>query len=50
MILKDKQVTYISEVKFFGVWLEHNLNWDCHVENLIVQVNCSLQSKQSDYL
>ena len=39
IILKDKQVTYISGVQFLGVLLEHDLNWDCHVENLIVKLS-----------
>jgi hypothetical protein len=23
----------------FGVWLDHYLNWDCHVENLIMTLS-----------
>jgi len=37
IILKDKQVTYIFEIKFSRAWLDHNINWDCHIENLIVK-------------
>jgi len=22
-----------------GVWLDHNLNWDCHMENLMVTLS-----------
>jgi hypothetical protein len=32
--LKDGQITYASETKFLGIWLNQNLNWDLHVENL----------------
>jgi hypothetical protein len=39
VILKDKQITYISELKFFGVWLDYDLNWDFHVEKLIIKLN-----------
>jgi len=28
----------VSEIKFFGVWLNHNSNWDCHMENLMVKL------------
>jgi hypothetical protein len=24
--LKDRQVTYVSQIKFLGIWLDHNLN------------------------
>jgi len=27
---KDGEITYTSETKFLGVWLNHNLNWDLH--------------------
>jgi Reverse transcriptase (RNA-dependent DNA polymerase). len=39
IILKDRQATYAPEIKFLGLWLENNLNWDCHVENLIVKLS-----------
>jgi len=26
--LKDRQVTYVIEIKFLRIWLDHNLNWD----------------------
>jgi len=40
IILNDKrEVTYVSELKFLGAWLDHNLNWDCHVEILIVRLS-----------
>ena len=35
----ERQWTYISEIKFLGVWLDHNLNWDCHMENLMVTLS-----------
>jgi hypothetical protein len=31
---KDGQTTYTTETKYWGVWLNHNLNWDLHAENL----------------
>ena len=34
IILEDKQITYTSESNFLGVWLNRNLNWDLHAENL----------------
>jgi hypothetical protein len=33
IILKDGQITY-TQTKFLGGWLNHNLNWDRHAENL----------------
>jgi len=32
---------YVSKITFFGVCLDHCLNWDCHVENLIMKL-CEL--------
>jgi hypothetical protein len=37
IILKDTQITYVSETKFLGVWLDHNLNWDFHVQRLVIK-------------
>ena len=28
VLLKDRQVNYVPEIKFWGVRLDHNLNWD----------------------
>ena len=39
IILKDTQITYVSELKFLGQWPYYNLNWDCHVEKLINKLN-----------
>jgi hypothetical protein len=39
MILKDRQVTYVSEIKFWGVWLDHNFKWNCPLENFIVKLS-----------
>jgi hypothetical protein len=36
IVLKNTQIIYIPELKFLGLWLDNNLNWDCHVENLII--------------
>jgi hypothetical protein len=37
--LKDRQITYVSETKFLGVWLDHNLNWDFHEEKLVIKLS-----------
>jgi hypothetical protein len=39
IILKDKQIAYVSETKCLGVWLDHNLNWDFHVEKLVIKLS-----------
>jgi hypothetical protein len=39
IILKDRQITYVSETKFFAVWLDHYLNWDFHVEKLVIKLS-----------
>jgi len=39
IILRDTQITYISGLKFLGVWLNHNFNWDCLMEKLIIKLN-----------
>jgi hypothetical protein len=38
-ILKDGKITYASETKLWGVWLNHNLNWDLHTENLLKKLS-----------
>jgi len=30
---------YVSKITLLGVWLDHYLNWDCHVENLIMKLS-----------
>jgi hypothetical protein len=35
-IQKSAHIIYIPELTFFGLWLDNNLNWDCHVENFII--------------
>jgi hypothetical protein len=37
IILKDRQITYVSETTFLGVWLDHNLNWHFNVVDLIIK-------------
>jgi hypothetical protein len=37
--LKDRQITYVSETKFLGVGLDHNLNSDFHMKKLVVKVS-----------
>jgi hypothetical protein len=32
-------ITYENEIKFLGVWLDHNLSWDFHVENFIITLS-----------
>jgi hypothetical protein len=39
IIFKDRQITYVSETKFVGVWLDHNLNWDFHVGKLVIKLS-----------
>jgi hypothetical protein len=39
IILKDRQITYVSETKFLGVWLGHNLNWDLQVKKLVIKLS-----------
>jgi hypothetical protein len=39
IIFKDGQITYVSKTKFVGVWLYHNLNWDFHVEKLVIKLS-----------
>ena len=39
IILKDRHTIYVSEIIFLGVWLDQNIKWDCHVENLIVKLS-----------
>jgi hypothetical protein len=39
IILKDRQITYVSETKFLVVWLDHNLNWDFHMGKLVIKLS-----------
>jgi hypothetical protein len=39
VILNDRHITYETKTKFLGVWLDHNLSWDSHVENLIIKLS-----------
>jgi hypothetical protein len=39
IILKDGQITYTSKTKFSGVWLNHNLIWDLHANNLMKKLS-----------
>jgi hypothetical protein len=38
-ILKDGQITYVTDTKFLGVWLDHNLNWDFHMQKLVIKLS-----------
>jgi hypothetical protein len=38
IIIKDRQITYASETKFLGIWLDKNLTWDLHIDNLVSRV------------
>jgi hypothetical protein len=39
VILNDTHITYDNKTKFLGVWLDYNLSWDFHVENLIIKLS-----------
>jgi hypothetical protein len=39
IILKDRQITYVPETKFLGVWLDHNLSLDFHAEKLVIKLS-----------
>jgi hypothetical protein len=39
IILKDRQIAYVSKKKCLGVWLDHNLNWDFHMEKLVIKLS-----------
>jgi hypothetical protein len=39
IILKDRQITCVFKIKFLGVWLDHNLNWDLHMKKLVIQLS-----------
>jgi hypothetical protein len=35
IILQDGKITYASQLKVLGAWINCNLNWDLHAENLL---------------
>jgi hypothetical protein len=39
IVLKDRQFTSTSETKFLEVWLSDTLNWDFHMQNLIIKLS-----------
>ena len=39
IILEDGQITYTAGTKFWAVWLNCNLNWDLHMENLFKKLS-----------
>jgi hypothetical protein len=39
IIIKDRQITYVSETKFLGVWLDQTLTWDLHIDKLACKLS-----------
>jgi hypothetical protein len=39
VMMNDRHITYETKTIFLGVWLDHNLSWDFHVENLIIKLS-----------
>jgi len=39
IILKDRQITYASQLKVLTAWINCNLNWDLHVQNLLKKLS-----------
>jgi len=39
IILNGRHIIYASKITFLGVWLDHYLNWDFHVENVIMKLS-----------
>jgi hypothetical protein len=39
IILRDGQITYASKIKVLGAWINCNLNWDLHAENLLKKLS-----------
>jgi hypothetical protein len=39
IIIKDRQITYVSETKFLRVWLDKNLTWDLHIDKLVCKLS-----------
>ena len=44
-------VPLIDQTKFFGIWLDKNLSWKYHVNNLVIKLKRNLNMlKESQYL
>jgi len=39
IILKDRQITYASQLKVLGAWINCNLNWDLRAQNLLKKLS-----------
>jgi hypothetical protein len=39
IIIKDGQITYLSESKFLGVWLDKNWTWALHIDKLVCKLS-----------
>jgi hypothetical protein len=39
IIIKDRQIKYASGTKFLGIWLDKNLTWDLHIDNLVCKLS-----------
>jgi hypothetical protein len=39
VVLNDRQIIHASKTKFLRVWLDQNLSWDFHVENVIIKLS-----------
>jgi hypothetical protein len=37
--IKDRQIKYASGMKFLGIWLDKNLTWDLHIDNLVCKLS-----------
>jgi hypothetical protein len=49
IIIKDRQIKYAFGTKFLGIWLDKNLTWDFHIDNLVCKLSklcCALRTSR----
>jgi hypothetical protein len=39
VMMNDRHITYETKTKYLRAWLDHNLSWDFHVENLKIKLS-----------
>jgi hypothetical protein len=39
IMIKGRQITYASGTKFLGIWLDKNLTWNLHIDNLVCKLS-----------
>ena len=42
--INENAVEQVTSAKFLGVYVDQNINWECHIENISKRIACAIRA------